>query len=410
MGGRVSFPAARRPTSWHELPITWRGARQGVLARDRKETSISKLSVVRLNDEENLGEPLRPWPPPGGLPPGEDPFARVVEEEVQEPHFLVEEPKRPARESWVTPERAVAASIVVHLLLATIALFLPWERWERDLPESERPDPLGLVKLLSAPPPQPRIPIEFFPAPGQAVKEVPKKPVLPSDANRVAHGGDPKLPKAETPNSQATRGIQDTAEGARRPRKDPNQWAKEMREVVATTPLEDLRKAGLLQDQSPPRLQGIPRGALTDLTADRVSQARKSAAASDGGGEDGAGYEREGGFVDSGPLSFDTAGYDWGAYAAEMIRKIKRNWDVPGLAHYGIKGKLTVRFFILKDGRVEGARILAASGTPPYDNAAFQAIVRSSPFRPLPDDLGHDREGVTITFFYNIRPEEMGGR
>ena len=32
--------------------------------------------------------------------------------------------------------------------------------------------------------------------------------------------------------------------------------------------------------------------------------------------------------------------------------------------------------------------------------------------RPLPDDLGHDREGVTVTFFYHVRPEdvEYGGK
>jgi len=111
--------------------------------------------------------------------------------------------------------------------------------------------------------------------------------------------------------------------------------------------------------------------------------------------------------VDSGPLSFDTVGYDWGAYAAEMIRKIKRNWDVPALARYGVKGRLTIRFYILKDGRVDGERILSNSGVPPFDNAAFLAIAHSSPFRPLPSDLGKEREGVTVTFFYNIRPEDV---
>ncbi len=111
--------------------------------------------------------------------------------------------------------------------------------------------------------------------------------------------------------------------------------------------------------------------------------------------------------MDSGPLSFDTVGYDWGAYAAEMIRKIKRNWDVPALARYGVKGRLTIRFYILKDGRVEAERILSNSGVPPFDNAAFLAIAHSSPFRPLPSDLGKDREGVTVSFFYNIRPEDL---
>jgi len=47
-----------------------------------------------------------------------------------------------------------------------------------------------------------------------------------------------------------------------------------------------------------------------------------------------------------------------------MLRKIKRNWDVPTLAHYGVKGRLVVRFFILKDGTVDAERILASSGIP----------------------------------------------
>jgi hypothetical protein len=55
---------------------------------------------------------------------------------------------------------------------------------------------------------------------------------------------------------------------------------------------------------------------------------------------------------------------------------------------------------------VDAERIVASSRIPPYDNAAFQAIARSSRFKPLPDDLGEDREGVTITFYYNIRLED----
>ena len=110
--------------------------------------------------------------------------------------------------------------------------------------------------------------------------------------------------------------------------------------------------------------------------------------------------------MDSGPLSFDTTWYDWGAYAAEMIRRIKLHWDVPELARLGWKGSLTVRFYIRADGTVEDAKILRMSGVPPFDNAAFQAIIKSSPFRPLPAELHEEREGVTITFFYNMRVEE----
>jgi TonB family protein len=72
-----------------------------------------------------------------------------------------------------------------------------------------------------------------------------------------------------------------------------------------------------------------------------------------------------------------------------------------------------VRFFIMADGTVADAKIVRASGIPPFDHAAFQAIITSSPFRPLPKDLlaavpGKDREGITVTFFYNMRMDDEG--
>ena len=155
-------------------------------------------------------------------------------------------------------------------------------------------------------------------------------------------------------------------------------------------------------------LVGLASSPLKQISAmDTVRMASQEGGPGGGGGDEGGGWESEGGFVDSGPLSFDTKGYEWGPYAAEMIRKIKRNWEIPKLAHYGLKGRLVVRFFLMKDGRVEGLRLLVSSGVPPFDNASMKAIQNSSPFRALPPDFPNPREGVTITFLYNIRPEEL---
>lgn len=118
---------------------------------------------------------------------------------------------------------------------------------------------------------------------------------------------------------------------------------------------------------------------------------------------------RDGGGVDAGSLSFDTQWYDWGPYAKAMLAKIRRNWDIPQLARMGVPGRVRIRYFIERDGTVTGMQILDESGKPPMDNAAFQAIVKSSPFRPLPADLpGIEREGVTITFYYNSSPPNRG--
>jgi TonB family protein len=291
--------------------------------------------------------------------------------------------------------RAVSASVILHLLLVLLVLVVPMPV-RREIPLDQQPDPLGLIKILQVTRPETPIPVQFFPAPGAATKDAGRRP-LPSDANRVAHGGDPRLPRAEVPRAMASAGIQELAEG--RPGETVTQPNQERGDGRSGNPQPEPRRNLALA--------GLPSSSLSALTAEQAARAGESGGkAQGGGGENGGGWEKSGGFVDSGPLSFDTADYDWGSYAAELIRRIKLNWDVPSLAHYGIKGRVTVRFFLLRDGRAEGVRVVSSSGIPPYDNAAVQAIMKASPFRPLPADLGHDREGVTVTFFYNIRPED----
>ena len=310
-----------------------------------------------------------------------------------------------ARDWRLNTERAIALSIILHLLLVIVLLTVKFPERRADEPQ---PDPLGLLSLMQGTPPDPSIPVQLFPGP-KAPKPGPRP--MPSDMDRQAHGGDPKQPVQALPKAYPQSGIRDMEAGRPGAPAPPAARPPQGSETGEPGKLTDLRRGASLSD--PPTaderanaraLRGLPQLDLGSISA----QDAKRAAQQDGqGGEGGGGYDRDGGFVDSGPLSFDTVGYDWGAYAAEMIRKIKRNWEVPALARYGVKGRLTVRFYILKDGRVEAERILSNSGVPPFDNAAFLAIAHSSPFRPLPSDLGKDREGVTISFFYNIRPEDL---
>lgn len=371
-----------------------------------REEPISDLTVVRLNDPEE-NEPLVPWPPPGGLARDEDPFVPAPREEAEPlPRFLAsKEEAPPARRFRFGREEGVAASLIVHVVLVILMIVWP----EKPAPKrlEDIPDPLGIVKLLSPSPREEPIDVRFVPAPGPKAPVAPKTPAL-SDLDRVAKGGDKLLAPALAPKAVPKEGIRDLAEGPSAPAPALAQAPTSgVRAPSADRTPTDLSESSTKQLQ-PVRgpLSGLPRSALDALTAEKAARAARSS--SPAAGDEGAGFESEGGFVDSGPLSFDTANYDWGAYAAEMLRKIKRNWDVPELARYGLKGRLTIRFFIRKDGTVEGMRILQTSGIPPYDNAAFQAIAKSNPFRSLPDDLGKDREGVTITFFYNIRPEDEG--
>ncbi len=302
-------------------------------------------------------------------------------------------------------ERAILFSIAAHILIFIFVLHAPGFSSAGShagllgpLVESERQRELDR-----------KIPIVFRSAPGPA-RESARKSDL-SDATRRAGGGDPSRGRSQTPfiaplpGKEGLRPGEKAAAPAPRPPKATGTGAE------SSSPAAPGQKEAGGPDalQVPPsgRLSSGRQGVKLEDLQSKMEEAAKGVVGVPG--ERGAGFPNpEGGFVDSGPISFDTTWYDWGAYAEEMVRRIKLHWEIPELARLGWKGKLTIRFFIRGDGRVEGAKIVSLSGTPPFDNAALQAILTSSPFRPLPKDLGSDREGVTVTFFYNIRPEREG--
>jgi TonB family protein len=309
-------------------------------------------------------------------------------------------------------ERAVLISIIAHLLLFIAIILAP------PLAAPKNPERGLLAGLIPKPSDQDKIPIVFRSAPGPA-RENPRRSDL-SDADRRAGGGDRSRPKSSTPFIEPRQGIEDLAPGRRGREASASQGEfrgqREARRGETAAAEAEKRAPAIFGpsgagSESPvaagtqPR-SGTAEGQLSSLDQAIRQAARESAAAA---GQGGSGFPNaDGGFVDSGPLSFDTTWYDWGPYAEEMVRRIKLHWEIPELARLGWKGKLTIRFFILADGHVADAKIVRGSGIPPFDFAALQAILRSSPFRPLPSDLGESREGVTVTFFYNLRPEKEG--
>lgn len=116
----------------------------------------------------------------------------------------------------------------------------------------------------------------------------------------------------------------------------------------------------------------------------------------------------EKGFAKDGPLSFETQWYDWGEYAQSMVGRIRVNWynNMPQIIQTGLKGVVTIRFTIHRDGRITNVEMLSSSGVPPYDFAARKAIELSSPLNPLPKDFPNDTERVTAGFFYNMEPPQ----
>lgn len=296
-------------------------------------------------------------------------------------------------------ERAILFSLAAHIVIFVLLLWAPGSSNGKSLFPSFTP---ALTKMDEP------FPVVFRSAPGPERESRNARDL--SDKNRRAGGGDRSRPRAETPFVPEAKGREGLAPGAGAlasaapPRSAPRGEGRAGQ--VAPPPEKSAANDTIFRQPAGAPASPSESGKLANL-----DQAIREAAKGVGSpGQNGGGFPNpDGGFVDSGPLSFETSWYDWGPYADEMVRRIKLHWDVPRLAELGWKGKLTIHFNIRVDGSVDSATIVAGSGIPPFDYAAMQAIVKSNPFRPLPKDLlkevpGKTKEGVTVTFFYNMRP------
>jgi len=306
--------------------------------------------------------------------------------------------------------KALGASLLLHLLLVLLVLPGVRDAWSRV-------DAAALEAMRTEVVPQPtRPPLEFeFVDLANDVEAQPTRPDAPlSDLDRRESGGEGEASntaasRGNTPQKIQAEGTDTFGAGAPPQRPAPQEVPApetqppretEPRLVPTPRPRPD-EGAGDEQEEQveepqpepqEPSLRLPPTGAWT-LPPDVGGLTENP--------------DTSGGEVDAGGLSFDTQWYDWGPYAKNMLAKIRRNWRIPDIARLGVQGVVRIRFFIERDGTVTGLQILDESGKPPMDFAARDAISRSNPFDPLPADLlGVDREGVTITFLYNIRRDD----
>jgi TonB family protein len=303
--------------------------------------------------------------------------------------------------------RALELSVLLHLLLVAVVAPRARELW----PDADSVTPMFLAQDQLQEETEPPLEFEFVDLAEDREERPTSERVPMSDLDRRAHGGQGDEP-SDTPGSVGNTYQLVQAEGGdvlasgsppteagpptqqvpppepererprepttdSRPEAEPDGAGEEAVEPPEETPMIKLPPPGVAY-QLPPA-----EGGLTENP------------------------DREGAEVDEGGLSFDTKWYDWGPYANKMLAKIRRNWRIPEIARLGVAGVVRIRFYIERDGTVTGLNIVNESGKPPMDFAARDAIGNSSPFDPLPAALGAtDREGVTITFYYNARPPD----
>lgn len=311
---------------------------------------------------------------------------------------VAEEPKKPGGLSL-----GLLVSVVLHSAFVVWFLLAPREV----APAAKQGPMLRYVELMK------QNPREFTEAPGPEVKKAPLSAPF-SDKNRKASMPEPTGPTPTTRPGDGRglytpampppgpRGVQPQPQQlARQPQgandapsslADANAGEQQPDDVFAYRERNDVTKASAAAS-----------GAIDWNSAIKAVKGSPGAGGAEGFDLGQAGSGGELGTADQGPLSFETQWYDWGPYAQSMVSRIRVNWyaNMPTLIRTGIKGVVTIRFTIERDGRITAVTILKSSGHPPYDFAARKAIELSSPLAPLPKDFPNPSERVTAMFYYN---------
>ena len=301
----------------------------------------------------------------------------------------------------------LSVSVVVSLILHAALLFWFVRSYDTIAPATQDAPIARYVELMRQNPQQ------FVEAPGPAIDRAPSPSAALSDENRRASMPEPtgerptKRPGDDgglyTPPSAPAAPRRPSQQGvAPSPGAQAQQQQQQGSSAAATsgdalrTPPSD---ASLVYREP---AQANAAGMVDWRSA--IRDAGRAAVQGGGDGIDLASIGGEKGFAEQGPLSFETQWYDWGDYAQSMVSKIRVNWyaNMPQIIRTGIKGVVTIRFTIHRDGRISDITILQTSSVPPYDQAARKAIELSSPLKALPADFPNSYERVTCMFYYNM--------
>ncbi len=172
--------------------------------------------------------------------------------------------------------------------------------------------------------------------------------------------------------------------------------------------------------QDNPRLsapqEGTPKfpvnfgGAMTP--GESIAQAERAVAANrgarsygGGGGDYGAGPGGSARVQGNLEVLSDTQGVDFGPYLSRVLQAVRMNWYaiIPEEARPPLlkKGKVSIEFVILKDGKTAGMKIVGPSGDVSLDRAAWGGITASVPFAPLPTEFHGPYLALRFHFYYN---------
>lgn len=306
-------------------------------------------------------------------------------------------------------------SVVFHLII--VILLVNSKRLEKLLPRRAM---IAVTPITQ----QQKKDLTFLELPPdlQKILKKPKTNII-SDKNRIAESHT-KVPQKNLLDTPA--GMQGPPAPRMRPQRpspppvaaqqqpSPQQQVQQQAEQPPAKPQPN--ESATLQPPPQPRPQ--PSFKVPDVSPEAaIQQATRAATANRGsyggeGGDFGLGQGRQAPkALGNLEVLSDTMGVDFGPYLQRVLHDVRENWYhvIPESARAPImkKGKVSIVFFITKNGGVAQMQLASTSGDVALDRAAWAGITDSNPFPPLPTEFGGPYLALRFTFFYNPSANDL---
>ena len=356
------------------------------------------MPITQIPFQDPAAPPEKPQPEQLGLYDTQDWETAYRDLDAHVPHLLIQlqddlQRSRKREAGWI--------SVIVHLLLFIILVYLPWIEknvWHHVVPVAVDFDKNKNLTYLELPP---------------DLQKAPRRPNtnIASDKDRIAMSRHPELDPKELRKSLATPppgapGM--TAPRAPQPAAPPATAQSQQPAPQQQTQRPQFQTNQTAQLQTPARPDNSFNKFGSGMSAgSAIQQATEAAAANRGGGggqqgDFGLGTGAHGRQLGNLEVLSDTQGVDFGPYLQRILQEVREHWyeAIPESAEMK-KGKLQIEFAITKDGKVADMRLTAGSGDVALDRAAWAGISASNPFPPLPTEFTGPYLALRFRFFYN---------
>lgn len=328
---------------------------------------------------------------------------KELDDDARVPHLLIQLQDDLARSRR---REAVWISIIVHLILIMFIFNFErlekWFPWMHPVVAVARPNSGKDLTFLELPP---------------DLQKVPHKPAnVLSDKDRRAMTRHPELDPKELRKALATpppgRPGMNAPQAAQQAQSQAAQQMAQNQPKQQPPPPQNQQLAQL-QPPKPNVQNEFSKYAGAMSAGSAVQEAARAAAAGRAGaqgqgGDFGLGTGAHGRQVGNLEILSDTQGVDFGPYLQRVLHDVRENWYslIPESAQMK-HGNLVIEFAIMKDGSVQGLRIVMTSNDVALDRPAYGSITESDPFPPLPQEFGGQYLALRFRFFYNPTKEEM---